>query len=155
MKRTDLDYQRFINILKEELVPAGGCTEPIAIAYTSATARKALGKFPERMEVYASGNLIKNAKGVYIPNGGDLRGVDAAAVLGVAGGNPDRKLEVLLDMPEGKVEETKELLKRGFCRVHLLEGSEALHLIVKVYAGSDIVEVEMKNAHTHIRDAYK
>ena len=150
MKRTDLDYQRYINILKEELVPAGGCTEPIAIAYTSATARKALGKFPERMEVYASGNLIKNAKGVYIPNGGDLRGVDAAAVLGVAGGNPDRKLEVLLDMPEGKVEETKELLKRGFCRVHLLEGSEALHLIVKVYAGSDIVEVEMKNAHTHI-----
>ena len=104
MEKTEANYQAYLNILKEELVPAGGCTEPIAIAYTAATARKTLGAMPERMEVHASGNLIKNAMGVYIPNGGKLRGVNAAAVLGVVGGNPDKKLEVLLDMPEGVLE---------------------------------------------------
>ena len=82
MKKADSDYRAFLDILKEELIPAGGCTEPIAIAYTAAVARKTLGCRPEHMDVYASGNLIKNAKGVYIPNGGELRGVDAAAILG-------------------------------------------------------------------------
>ena len=92
MERNDPRYQAYVEILKEELIPAGGCTEPIAIAYAAATARKALGAMPERMEVHASGNLIKNAMGVYIPNGGKLRGVNAAAVLGVVGGDPERKL---------------------------------------------------------------
>ena len=92
IKKTDALYQTCLAILKEELIPAGGCTEPIAIAYAAATARKALGAMPERMEVHASGNLIKNAMGVYIPNGGKLRGVNAAAVLGVVGGDPERKL---------------------------------------------------------------
>ncbi len=150
MERTSPKYQAYLDILKEELVPAGGCTEPIAIAYTAATARKVLGCMPERMDVYASGNLIKNAMGVYIPNGGKLRGVDAAAVLGAVGGNADRKLEVLLDMPEGVVEETAALLERGFCQVHVLQGSEALHLIVEVWGQGHQVTVELKNAHTHI-----
>ncbi len=100
MKKADSDYRAFLDILKEELIPAGGCTEPIAIAYTAAVARKTLGCRPEHMDVYASGNLIKNAKGVYIPNGGELRGVDAAAILGALGGNADRMLEVLLDLPD-------------------------------------------------------
>lgn len=150
MNRTDKDYQRYIAILKEELVPAGGCTEPIAIAYTAAVARKTLGRKPERMEVYASGNLIKNAKGVYIPNGGELRGVDAAAVLGAIGGNPERDLEVLLDMPSDKVEEARRLLEREFCKVFVLENSEALHLVVHMYAEGEEAEVELKNAHLHI-----
>lgn len=102
MNRTDKDYQKYIAILKEELVPAGGCTEPIAIAYTAAVACKTLGRKPERMEVYASGNLIKNAKGVYIPNGGDLRGVNAAAVLGAVGGNPERELRFFWICPPAK-----------------------------------------------------
>ena len=101
MKKADSDYRAFLDILKEELIPAGGCTEPIAIAYTAAVACKTLGCRPEHMDVYASGNLIKNAKGVYIPNGGELRGVDAAAILGALGGNADRMLEVLLDLPDG------------------------------------------------------
>lgn len=150
MNRTDKDYQQYIAILKEELVPAGGCTEPIAIAYTAAVACKTLGRKPERMEVYASGNLIKNAKGVYIPNGGDLRGVNAAAVLGAIGGNPERELEVLLDMPAGKVDEARRLLEQEFCKVFVLENSEALHLVVHVYAEGDEAEVELKNAHLHI-----
>ncbi len=150
MNRKDKNYHQYIAILKEELVPAGGCTEPIAIAYTAAVARKILGKMPEHMEVYASGNLIKNAKSVYIPNGGDLRGVDAAAVLGVIGGNPDRELEVLLDMPPDKVEETRLLLEKNFCKVSVLENSEALHLVVCLYVEGEKTEVELKNAHLHI-----
>ena len=150
MKKTDSDYRAFLDILKEELIPAGGCTEPIAIAYTAAVARKTLGCRPEHMDVYASGNLIKNAKGVYIPNGGELRGVDAAAILGALGGNADRMLEVLLDLPDGVLDETQALMQQNYCKVHVIQGSEALHLIVNVQADGQTAEVELKNAHTHI-----
>ena len=150
MKKADSDYRAFLDILKEELIPAGGCTEPIAIAYTAAVARKTLGCRPEHMDVYASGNLIKNAKGVYIPNGGELRGVDAAAILGALGGNADRMLEVLLDLPDGVLDETQALVQQNYCKVHVIQGSEALHLIVNVQAGGQTAEVELKNAHTHI-----
>ena len=150
MKKADSDYRTFLDILKEELIPAGGCTEPIAIAYTAAVARKTLGCRPEHMDVYASGNLIKNAKGVYIPNGGELRGVDAAAILGALGGNADRMLEVLLDLPDGVLDETQALMQQNYCKVHVIQGSEALHLIVNVQAGGQTAEVELKNAHTHI-----
>lgn len=150
MKKADSDYRTFLDILKEELIPAGGCTEPIAIAYTAAVARKTLGCRPEHMDVYASGNLIKNAKGVYIPNGGELRGVDAAAILGALGGNADRMLEVLLDLPDGVLDETQALMQQNYCKVHVIQGSEALHLIVNVQADGQTAEVELKNAHTHI-----
>ena len=150
MKKADSDYRAFLGILKEELIPAGGCTEPIAIAYTAAVARKTLGCRPEHMDVYASGNLIKNAKGVYIPNGGELRGVDAAAILGALGGNADRMLEVLLDLPDGVLDETQALMQQNYCKVHVIQGSEALHLIVNAQADGQTAEVELKNAHTHI-----
>ena len=150
MKKSDSDYRAFLDILKEELIPAGGCTEPIAIAYTAAVARKTLGCRPEHMDVYASGNLIKNAKGVYIPNGGELRGVDAAAILGALGGNADRMLEVLLDLPDGVLDETQALMQQNYCKVHVIQGSEALHLIVNVQADGQTAEVELKNTHTHI-----
>ena len=150
MKKADSDYRAFLDILKEELIPAGGCTEPIAIAYTAAVARKTLGCRPEHIDVYASGNLIKNAKGVYIPNGGELRGVDAAAILGALGGNADRMLEVLLDLPDGVLDETQALMQQNYCKVHVIQGSEALHLIVNVQADGQTAEVELKNAHTHI-----
>ena len=150
MKKADSDYRAFLDILKEELIPAGGCTEPIAIAYTAAVARKTLGCRPEHMDVYASGNLIKNAKGVYIPNGGELRGVDAAAILGALGGNADRMLEVLLDLPDGVLDETQALMQQNYCKVHVIQGSEALHLIVNVQADGQTAAVELKNAHTHI-----
>ena len=150
MKKADSDYRAFLDILKEELIPAGGCTEPIAIAYTAAVARKTLGCRPEHMDVYASGNLIKNAKGVYIPNGGELRGVDAAAILGALGGNADRMLEGLLGLPDGVLDETQALMQQNYCKVHVIQGSEALHLIVNVQADGQTAEVELKNAHTHI-----
>lgn len=87
-------YQNYLMILKEELIPALGCTEPIALAYATAKAREVLGEFPEHMEIRCSGNIIKNIKGVIVPNSGGMKGIDAAAILGVTGGDARRKLEV-------------------------------------------------------------
>ena len=88
-------YQDYVNILHEELVPAMGCTEPIAIAYAAAVARQTLGRPAQRMEVEASGNIIKNVKSVFVPNTGGLRGIPAAAAAGMVAGDPALELEVL------------------------------------------------------------
>ena len=126
MKKADSDYRAFLDILKEELIPAGGCTEPIAIAYTAAVARKTLGCRPEHMDVYASGNLIKNAKGVYIPNGGELRGVDAAAILGIAPWRTARDLYYdKLNVVKADMDENWVALEMG----HLLED-----LVARIFA---------------------
>ena len=82
--------QEYINVLHRELVPALGCTEPIAIAYAAAKVREVLGCFPEHLEIRCSGNIIKNVKAVVVPNSNGLRGVEAAAVLGAVGGNAER-----------------------------------------------------------------
>lgn len=150
MNKSDKLYAQYVAILNEELIPAGGCTEPIAIAYAAATVRDTLGGLPERMEVFASGNLIKNAKSVFIPGGEDLRGVDAAAVLGAVGGHAERKLEVLLDMAPDCVEKTRGLLAQDFCKVRILDTDAALHLVIHAEIGADTAEVELKNAHTNI-----
>jgi len=71
-------YNNYLNILKRELVPALGCTEPIAIAYAAAKARQILGCFPEKILLSCSGNIIKNVKGVTVPNSGGLKGIDVA-----------------------------------------------------------------------------
>lgn len=88
-------YANYLNILKHELVPALGCTEPIAIAYASAKAVQVLGEFPDTIEMNCSGNIIKNVKGVTVPNSGGMKGIDVAAILGAVGGNADKALEVL------------------------------------------------------------
>ena len=89
------DCRKFDAILNGELLTALGCTEPIALAYGAAIARKVFGSLPEHMDVYCSGNIIKNVKSVTVPNSGGMRGIEAAAVLGAVGGCPEKKLEVL------------------------------------------------------------
>ena len=95
MERSDIRYAKYVQILKEELLPAMGCTEPIAIAYAAAKARSVLGKVPERLLVEVSGNIIKNVKSVVVPHTGGLRGIPAAAAAGTVAGDPDAELEVL------------------------------------------------------------
>ena len=102
-------YDNYVKILRKELVPALGCTEPIALAYASAKAREVLGEFPEHMTVWCSGNIIKNVKGVKVPNSGGMKGVEAAAVLGLAGGDPSQALEVLEAVTQTDIKRTKEL----------------------------------------------
>ena len=103
-------YANYLAILKHELVPALGCTEPIAIAYAAAKARQILGDFPDAIEMQLSGNIIKNVKGVTVPNSGGMKGIDAAAVLGIVGGNADKALEVLEESAQNLLKKQKNLL---------------------------------------------
>jgi L-cysteine desulfidase len=143
-------YQRHVDVLKKELVPALGCTEPIAVAYAGALAAKALGRFPERIAVAASGNIIKNVKGAVVPNSGGQKGLEAAAVLGVVAGNPDKKLEVLADATGEQIARGKELIRSGFCGVDMLPGVACLHIIITAEAGGDSAVVEIAEGHTNV-----
>lgn len=143
-------YGEYLEILKEELVPALGCTEPIAIAYGAAKARELLGQIPEEIIVRCSGNIIKNVKAVIVPTTGDMKGIETSAILGAVGGNADKKLEVLVDVTDEDLEKTRELLKKKICRVELLEGVSNLQIIIEMKAGKDTALSEIAFAHTNI-----
>ncbi len=143
-------YNDYIEILKEELVPALGCTEPIAIAYASAKARKVLWEMPTEIIVLSSGNMIKNVKGVVVPMSGDMRGIETAAVLGAVGGNPDGELEVLKTVTEEDIKTTKTLVESGICTSKLLDTKAKLHIIVTAKNGDNYATVEIIHTHTGI-----
>lgn len=143
-----INERAFCNILTFELEKALGCTEPIAIAYTAAVARKALGKVPESAVVKCSGNLIKNAKSVFVPMAGRLKGIEAACLIGAVGGNPDKKLEVLCDVTEQDIEVVEQLLQKKICHVEQMNMTDKLHIIVALKAGEDEVEAAVKHTHT-------
>ena len=92
--------RQYSRILAEELLPAMGCTEPIAIAYAAAKARQTLGSEPERLLIEVSGNIIKNVKSVVVPHTGGLRGIRAAALAGAFAGDAEAGLEVLSGVTE-------------------------------------------------------
>ena len=150
MELTDFDCSQFIAILQEELVPALGCTEPIAIAYAGAHARALLGEIPDRVCIKSSGNIIKNVKSVTVPNSGNMKGIPAAAAIGIIGGNPDKGLEVLADITKADITRTKEFLEQVPCKVSLLDTVASLHFIVEVFAGADSASVEIIHQHTNI-----
>ena len=120
----------YIRILETELMPAMGCTEPIAIAYAGAVARKVLGNIPEKVLVRCSGNIIKNVKGVIVPSTKDMRGIETSALLGVLWGNPDDKLEVLKGITEEQVATMVQYLEKGICSVELAAGVENLYIVL-------------------------
>jgi L-cysteine desulfidase len=150
MSLSPVIYSQYTQILKEELIPALGCTEPICIAYASAKARQTLGEFPEMAIVESSGNIIKNCKGAIVPNTGSLKGIAAAAVIGIVGGDPDKKLEVLSGVTSENVARAKEILKTDFCRVKLLTTPALLHVIVTVKSAGHSALVEIVHTHTNI-----
>ena len=107
MERTDERYRRYVAILEEELVAAMGCTEPIAIALAAARARELLGAEPARVEVEASGSIIKNVKSVIVPNTDHLKGIPAAAAAGIVAGDPDKELEVIASVEKEAIAENE------------------------------------------------
>lgn len=141
---------RFAAILEKELVPALGCTEPIALAYAAAKVRDVLGVFPERMEVYCSGNIVKNVKGVTIPNSGGLIGIDMAVILGAVGGNANEELKVLESVRPEDIERTKELAASDFLTCKLKEGVANLYIDTFAYADGHSAQVTIVNRHTLI-----
>lgn len=143
-------YNNYVQILRTELIPALGCTEPIALAYASAKAVEVLGIFPEKIDALCSGNIIKNVKGVKVPNSGGLKGVEAAVILGAVGGDANRRLEVLETVSEKDRVKTKELLKSHFCTCHLKEGVPNLFIEIHARHGNDHAVVRLENSHTCI-----
>lgn len=142
--------EEFINILKEELVPAMGCTEPIALAYAAAKGREVLGCEPERIVAKCSGNMIKNVRCVTIPNSGGLTGIEAACILGGLAGNSSAGMEVLEKVGDADRIRTKELLKKGCCSVEFMDSDIPLHFIIEISALGHTAEVEVRHTHTNI-----
>ncbi len=140
----------FSEILENELVLALGCTEPIAIAFAAATARELLGEFPDKMTVNCSGNIIKNVKGVIVPQSGGLKGVKPAAILGAVGGSADLKLEVLSGITDADRKKTRALLESDFCEVKLIDNVPNLLIIVEMFKGENRALIEIRDAHTRI-----
>ncbi len=143
-------YEAYINILKEELVPAMGCTEPISIAYAASKARQVLGCIPERAEIQASPNIIKNVKSVIVPNTGSLRGIDAAAVAGIVTGNPDDKLQVLSNVTPEQIKTISEYLDSIVCTVKPAENGYLFYISVSVFGNGHTAHVEIAGNHTNI-----
>ena len=143
-------YQDYVNILHEELVPAMGCTEPIAIAYAAAVARQTLGRLAQRMEVEASGNIIKNVKSVFVPNTGGLRGIPAAAAAGMVAGDPALELEVLSSIGEGEQAAIRQYLADTPIAVKLADSPFIFDIAIRAWAGEDSALVRIVNYHTNI-----
>ena len=150
MKREDNIYQIYVQILKEELVTAMGCTEPIAISYAAARARAVLGELPEKIVVKASGSIIKNVKSVVVPNTGGLRGIEAAAAAGVVCGNENRKLEVLSEIESEDIERIKGYLGQADIKVEYQETGRTFDLSVCVYKEHSQACVRITDYHTNI-----
>lgn len=150
MENTSIQYQTYVQILKEELVPAMGCTEPIALAYCAAKAREVLGILPDRCVVEASGNIVKNVKSVIVPNTGGLKGIEAAAAAGVVAGDAGRVLEVIAGVTGEQKVQIKEYMEKTPIQVKPLETDELLDMIVTLYGNGSYARVRIANYHTNI-----
>ena len=149
MRKENWTQEQYAALLREELRPALGCTEPVSIALCAAAMTKALGCMPERILVQCSRNILKNAKGVVVPNSGGMKGIDVAAALGAVVGDPERGLEVLTGVTPEQIEAARAWLARGACRVRLMDTPETLHLVVTGISGDGhTASAELKRTHT-------
>jgi L-cysteine desulfidase len=146
----DIRYSRYLELLKAELVPAMGCTEPVAVAYAAAQARETLGKMPDRVLVEVSGNIVKNVKSVIVPNTGGLKGLQAAAAAGIIAGRADKKLEVIADVSDGQRREIKAFLTNVPIELRMADTDRVLDINITVYAGSESARVHITDDHTNI-----
>jgi len=150
MCNTDFNAKIFTDILKEELVPAMGCTEPIALAYAGAKAREVLGEIPEKVIVEASGSIIKNVKSVIVPNTGNLKGIPAAVSAGIVAGNADKKLEVLSDINDSEIKEIANFLNSAEIEVKHLKSDFNFDIILTAFKQESYAKIRIANAHTNI-----
>ncbi len=142
--------KQMLEILLEELIPAMGCTEPIALAYAAAVARKYFKEMPDHITAYCSGNMIKNVRCVTIPNSQGMVGIEVATVLGMIGGDASRVMEVLESVKTEDVKATKEYVDMRKCKVEYLDSNIPLHFIIEAVQKDTVVRVEVTNSHTHI-----
>ena len=150
MLSSDPRYGNYLKILQEELVPATGCTEPIAIAYGAAKARELLGVLPESVLVEASGNIIKNVKSVVVPNTNSLKGIEAAASAGIVAGQSDKILEVISEVTPAQRAEIRVYLADHPIVVKPAEGDKVFDILITLRAGNNHVKLRISDYHTHI-----
>ncbi len=145
-----MTIENILNLLKEEIVPAQGCTEPIALAYVCAKAVEVLGETPQKIDIYVSGNMIKNVKSVNIPNAGDMIGIEAACAMGAVKGDASKELMVISHVQEKDLDEVKDFLNQDKIRVIRDKTDIPLYAKAVVYSGDDYALVEIKHLHTNI-----
>ena len=150
MKKENVKYGAYVQILKEELVPAMGCTEPIALAYAAAKAREVLGVKPDKVKIGASGSIIKNVKSVIVPNTDHLKGIPAAAAAGIIAGKPEKELEVIAEVSQEQIEEMKDFLKNTDISVEYVDNGITFDIIVTETKGESSATVRIANYHTNI-----
>ena len=150
MTKDNEKYQAYVQILNEELIPAMGCTEPIALAYAAAKAREVLGCLPDRVCIGASGSIIKNVKSVIVPNTNHLKGIPAAAAAGIVAGNAEKELEVISGVTEEETKEIAEFLEHTEITVEHINNGCVFDIIVEVFHGEDKAKVRIANYHTNI-----
>ncbi len=140
----------YVRILREELVPAMGCTEPIAVAYAAAKCREVLGALPERCLLSVSGNIIKNVKSVIVPNTGGLKGLEASVAAGAVAGDAGAVLEVVSHIPPERHGDIRAYLDSHEIRVELSDSTENFYLDLRMWAGEHTARVVISNYHTNI-----
>lgn len=140
----------YANILIEELIPAMGCTEPVAIALCAAKARETLAQMPTEVLVEASGSIIKNVKSVIVPHTANMKGIDVAAAVGIIGGKPEKVLNVLEDVTKQQQEEIPIFLSKTDIKTGYLKDSRVFDIIVTVKAEGHYAKVRIADYHTNI-----
>ncbi len=143
-------HKMFAQILKEELIPAMGCTEPIAIAYAAAVAARTLGSCPDEMIIEVSGNIIKNVKSVVVPHTGGLRGIPAAAAAGAVAGDADAELEVISGVTPEQIKAISSYLETAPLEVRHIDNGHIFDIIIKARKGDDEACVRIVDYHTNI-----
>lgn len=150
MEKSNVKYGAYVKILEEELKPAMGCTEPIALAYAAAMARKVLGEMPDKVVIGASGSIIKNVKSVIVPNTDHLKGIPAAAAAGIVGGDPDKELEVIANVTPEQIAGMREFLANTDISVEYVDNGLTFEIVVTLYKGESYSRVRIVNYHTNI-----
>lgn len=142
--------EQLIDLLHKEVIPAEGCTEPVALAYCAAKTREVLKHFPDRVDVFASGNIIKNVKSVTVPNSGGMIGIEASVAMGMVAGNASKELMVISDVTYKDLPNVRDYLKKD-C-IHVFNAAKPIKLYIRIeaYYKKDKVTVEFKYAHNNI-----
>ena len=150
MEKKSPEYRKYTSILEEELIPAMGCTEPIAVAYCAAVARETLGMAPDRVEIFASGNIIKNVKSVVVPNTNGMRGIAAAAAAGIVAGDAAKELQVIASVTDEEKETLRAFLEQVPIKIEIASSGLVFDLTVLLHAGEHWSKVRIANFHTNI-----
>ena len=150
MEKANKKYDAYVQILKEELITAMGCTEPIALAYAAARCKELLGKLPEKVIVKVSGSIIKNEKSVVVPNTGGMKGIRAAVAAGFVAGRPEKRLEVISQVSDEERAAIQAYTEQADMEICYLDSGRVFDIIIEAVAGEDTAKVRIANYHTNI-----